>query len=290
MKKGILIVNAFLNATKYTEIYEWLSTAAKKVDIDLKVMANAEFMAMPNCNKIIPPVPENDFILFWDKDIHLAEAFSRNGYKVFNNPEAIAYCDNKALTFERLAGKVRMPKTIRIPMTFTNIGYKNFDFLDVIEKELGYPFIIKECCGSFGAQVYMASDRDDAIQILNKTGGRESIAQEFIRSTKNRDIRIHTVGDKVVTSMMRYNKDDFRANITNGGAMIHYEPTDEQIKMAIEVTKLLGLDFAGVDILFGENNEPILCEVNSNAHFKNIFDCTGVNVADKIMEYISQQI
>lgn len=30
----------------------------------------------------------------------------------------------------------------------------------------------------------------------------------------------------------------------------------------------------------------MVCEVNSNAHFKNIFDCTGVNVADEIMDYI----
>ena len=48
----------------------------------------------------------------------------------------------------------------------------------------------------------------------------------------------------------------------------------------------MNLDFAGVDILFGENDEPILCEVNSNAHFKNILDCTGVNVAQCILDYI----
>ena len=30
----------------------------------------------------------------------------------------------------------------------------------------------------------------------------------------------------------------------------------------------------------------MVCEVNSNAHFKNIFECTGVNVADEIMKYI----
>ena len=41
------------------------------------------------------------------------------------------------------------------------------------------------------------------------------------------------------------------------------------------------------DILFGENG-PILCEVNSNAHFKNIYDCTGENVADYIIEYINE--
>ena len=55
-------------------------------------------------------------------------------------------------------------------------------------------------------------------------------------------------------------------------------------------TKAIGLDFAGVDILFGEQEEPIVCEVNSNAHFKNIYDCTGVNTADYILEYIKSII
>ena len=69
-----------------------------------------------------------------------------------------------------------------------------------------------------------------------------------------------------------------------------YHPTDSQIALAQEVCHALRLDFAGVDILFGEQDEPILCEVNSNAHFKNIYDCTGVNVADAIMSYINEEL
>ena len=69
-----------------------------------------------------------------------------------------------------------------------------------------------------------------------------------------------------------------------------YEPTAEQKEMALQVCKELELDFAGVDILFGKEEEPILCEVNSNAHFKNIYDCTGVNVAEHIMKYIKRAV
>ncbi|MBR6729048.1 MAG: RimK family alpha-L-glutamate ligase, partial [Clostridia bacterium] len=47
--------------------------------------------------------------------------------------------------------------------------------------------------------------------------------------------------------------------------------------------------FAGVDFLFGANGQPILCEVNSNAHFKNLYDCTGVNAAEYIIEYIDEK-
>jgi RimK family alpha-L-glutamate ligase len=115
--------------------------------------------------------------------------------------------------------------------------------------------------------------------------------QEFIKSSKGKDLRLQVVGNQVVAAMYRYSENgDFRANITNGGKMKLFDPSEEQVELAIKCCKIIGLDFAGVDILFGENQEPIVCEVNSNAHFKNIFDCTGINVADCILEYIIKRI
>ena len=64
-----------------------------------------------------------------------------------------------------------------------------------------------------------------------------------------------------------------------------YEPDTAQLDMARKVMQMLKLDFAGVDILFGKNGEPVLCEVNSNAHFVNIYQCTGINAADAIIRY-----
>ena len=51
----------------------------------------------------------------------------------------------------------------------------------------------------------------------------------------------------------------------------------------------MGLDFAGVDILFGEDG-PVVCEVNSNAHMKNIYDCTGIDVSDFIIRYVIREM
>jgi len=44
-----------------------------------------------------------------------------------------------------------------------------------------------------------------------------------------------------------------------------------------------------VDILFGKDG-PILCEVNSNAHFKTTLECTGVNMALEIMRHIAGKL
>lgn len=58
-------------------------------------------------------------------------------------------------------------------------------------------------------------------------------------------------------------------------------------RSALDTADALGLCFGGIDLLFTESGEAeVVCEVNSNAHFKNIYDCTGINVADKIIAYI----
>ena len=90
--------------------------------------------------------------------------------------------------------------------------------------------------------------------------------------------------------MLRRSTDgDFRSNLTLGGTMESYTPTEEEAALAIRATEVLGLEFAGVDILFGKDG-PILCEVNSNAHFKTTLECTGVNMALEIMRHIAGKL
>ena len=79
---------------------------------------------------------------------------------------------------------------------------------------------------------------------------------------------------------------DFRANIALGGHAKAYTPTDLEAAMALKACSILKLDYAGVDILTDSDGEPLLCEVNSNAHFKGIFECTGINAADAIVAHI----
>jgi len=114
--------------------------------------------------------------------------------------------------------------------------------------------------------------------------------QQAITESMGRDVRINVVGGRVVASILRQSTGgDFRSNLTLGGTMAPYTPTEAEAQLALRATQLLGLDFAGVDVLFGKNG-PLLCEVNSNAHFKTTLACTGVNMAQHIMHYIKEQL
>ncbi len=280
--KIALVVNGFLKTGKFLEIYEWLENAAKAGGCIAQCIDNTALMTEESVERL---KREYDLCIFWDKDIPLARRIEKTGMKVINSSRAIEICDDKLLTYETLRGEgIAMPKTLAIPFTYENVGYTDLGFLTQSEERLGYPFVIQENNGSFGGQVYLAGNRREATEILGRIKGAPALCQEYISESSGRDIRINMVGDKCVAAMERYNESDFRANVTNGGRMRPYEPAKEEIELSLRVMKSLDLSFAGIDILHSDRG-PLLCEVNSNAHFKSIYECTGINVANEIIEY-----
>lgn len=284
--KGLFIVNSFLSSANTNETYRWLVNAAKRHGVDMDYKTNTDYYALLNSATVLPDPGEQDFILFWNKDVTLGANFEAMGYRLFNPSEAIRICNDKSLTTAALSGIVRMPKTFKVPITFNAIGYNNDSFIDFLGEELSYPFVIKECWGSYGHQVYLASSKKEAIEIFSRMDGTECIACEYIKQSKGRDLRAYVVGNRVVAAMERRNDNDFRANITSGGTSHPYKITKEQEEMAVTAAKALNLDFAGVDLLFLENDEPILCEVNSNAQFIGLHQATGIDITDAIIEHI----
>lgn len=312
MKQGWLIVNEYLDTEKFLEIRKLFLSGAEKKNVKLTVYTNADF-AVDLSGAVVKSRAfdegEPEFIIFYDKDIALASALEKMGYRLYNSADAIDVCDSKVKTAEKIAeynlncrddeAKILMPKTYKVPFTYENIGIKDsysFDFLDYVEKDLceagegalsdAYPMVIKESNSSFGMGVHLATSREEAVKLICEYGNKECIIQEYISYSSGRDYRLQMVSDKCVCAMMRSNENDFRANITNGGKMSEYKPTDEDLSLARNVMKCLKLDFAGIDIMHDKSGRVVFLEANSNAHFKNIYDLTGINAAEKMIEYI----
>ena len=312
MKQGWLIVNEYLDTEKFLEIRKLFLSGAEKKNVKLTVYTNADF-AVDLSGAVVKSRAfdegEPEFIIFYDKDIALASALEKMGYRLYNSADAIDVCDSKVKTAEKIAeynlnckddeAKILMPKTYKVPFTYENIGIKDsysFDFFDYVEKDLceggkgelsgAYPMVIKESNSSFGMGVHLAGSREEAVKLICEYGNKECIIQEYLSYSSGRDYRLQMVSDKCVCAMMRSNENDFRANITNGGKMSEYKPTDEDLSLARNVMKCLKLDFAGIDIMHDKSGRAVFLEANSNAHFKNIYDLTGINAAEKMIEYI----
>lgn len=284
---GWLIVNGYLHNEKFDELTALFEQAADNCEVSLQTIPNCELLV----DTAITDFEEKpDFAVFWDKDILLAEYLEGMGIRLYNPGHCIAVCDDKRKTHLALQrASLPMPETVFAPMTYPVIGFKNLKFLDSVEQKLSYPMVVKEAYGSFGEQVYLAENRKQLESLLGKCQTAELIFQQYIEESRGRDIRLQVVGNHVIGSMYRHSDTDFRANVTAGGQMENYRPTKEECQLAIRAAKAVGADFAGVDLLFGKEG-PLVCEVNSNAHFKNLMDCSGINTAEHILKYICEEI
>ena len=280
--KGAIVISGYLDGKKFREPAEMLTDAGERHGIPMETFLNSDLsVPIGDSDSFAEKLGDIDFIIFWDKDVKLARNLEVCGYPVINCSEAIRICDDKALTHLTLA-EYGIPsiKTVSSPMTF---GYPYQDWLVNVVEQIGFPMVVKDCFGSFGQQVYLVRTMNELRD--HAQGDVPKIFQEYIECD-GRDIRIEVVGEKVVASVIRTAAyGDFRSNATIGGIMEKYEPTEEEAQLAIEAASAVQADFAGVDIINSPDG-PEICEVNSNAHIKNLFDATGINVADCIIEYI----
>lgn len=265
-----------------------LLSAAERMGIDLSLQTGGTLFTRLDEADFTPP----DFVLFWDKDVLLAERLEDMGIPLFNSAQAVRLCDNKgetALALQR-AG-VPTPRTMIAPFTFDGIGYTKTDFVNCACQKLGFPLVIKELYGSFGAQVYLVHTEKEAEERVALLGSRPFLLQAFVSHSYGRDIRANVVGDRVVAAMLRKGKDgDFRSNIGAGGAGEPYSLTEEQERLAVSAAKAVGADFAGVDLLLEADGGMTVCEVNSNPQFAGTLRYLGVNMAEHILAYIKGKL
>ncbi|MGL5151601.1 MAG: ATP-grasp domain-containing protein [Clostridium sp.] len=294
--RGIIVYSGTLNIKKIEELVFSLVKRGEKIGVEIVPIKNNEILSFYNenggadfiCEKDIRNI---DFIIFWDKDILLAKHLERMGYRVFNSGKAIEACDHKGyMHLELSQNGIKMPKTFISPFIFSANNITNDEILKYY-KELNEDVIIKESKGSFGMQVYKINNEEEFILKVRELQGKniDFIMQENINSSFGRDIRVNIIGDKIIGAMYRESKGDFRANITQGARGRVIALSDEQEALAMEAHKSLGLDFSGVDLLFGKDGEPILCEVNSNLNFLSFEEISGINFGEELIKYVVEK-
>ncbi|PIC63842.1 alpha-L-glutamate ligase [Sporosarcina sp. P13] len=287
MKSCWVIYNGSLTSDKFADQARLVQGAAERAGIRTTLLKNYEVRM--NVQRKIENVP--DFVVFLDKDTLLARYLKQLGIPVFNDPEVIETCDNKAKQYLELAKHgVAMPRTIIAPKVYPNFTIEDSGYYENVLVELGLPLIIKEGHGSFGMKVYLIETKKAFDEKVKELRGVDYVFQEFIETSRGRDLRVNIVGDQIIASMYRHSETDFRANITNGGVAEVVELTPAQETLALAAAKAVGAEFAGVDLLFGPGEQPLVCEVNGAAHIRNLLNVTGINVADAMIAYILEKL
>jgi ribosomal protein S6--L-glutamate ligase len=105
-----------------------------------------------------------------------------------------------------------------------------------------------------------------------------------------KDVRVIVAGDKVIAAMTRNARiGEFRSNIHRGGVGAQLELTEEYREIAVKAAKATKLEIAGVDMLVSHTG-PKVIEVNSSPGLEGIEAATGINVAQRMLEYCIDRV
>jgi len=204
------------------------------------------------------------------------------GVLVLNSSRSIEIAKDKLATLQLLnLNNIPTPKTI--------LAKSPVD-LKVVESEFSYPIVLKTVSGSFGKGVFLCENRTKLMDTLDlmeisKDPSVNLILQEFIKTSKGRDIRVFAIGGRPYGAMLRKAKrGKFKANYSAGGSVEKYELNPDIEWLSVQCANILGLDIAGVDILFDGEHYKV-CEVNSAPGFEGFEKATNLNVPKAIFEY-----
>ena len=201
---------------------------------------------------------------------------------------------NSSASISRSRDKLRALQLIGnsgVEMPVTGYVHLSRDIESVLNTVGQPPYVIKLLEGTQGRGVVLTETMEAAISAVEtmKKIDANILIQEFISESKGEDIRAIVVGDKVVASMKRKAKPgEFRSNVHLGGSVENYELNDLEKENAVKAAKVLGLSVAGVDLI-QSNRGPLVLEVNSSPGLEGIEKASGIDVADKIIEYLEDE-
>lgn len=286
---GLIIVNQTIGHNQY-KINRFLEESSA-LNINLEVFVNDGTLAEIINNDIKINLPKADFVFYFDKDIYLAKLLEKAGYRLFNKADFIKLCDDKMLTFIACANEgIRMPKTIAGPLVYTDLKESNYDFLNQVINEIGLPMVVKKVYGSLGEGVYLVETKEQLFKLYSDIARNPIIFQEYVKSSCGKSIRVLVIDGKVFGSFIRKNKYDFRSNYGDNASSKILEKPAKYEDFAQEIANKLHIEYAGIDLLVYEDDNPILCEINANAFFEEFEKVTHLNVAKAVLEMVVKKV
>jgi len=204
--------------------------------------------------------------------------FERQGVAIANSSEAVEAVADKLHTLQVLAAaKLPIPKTI--------LGKFPAD-VDLVERELGFPVVVKKLRGTRGAGVMLCQRRSEYDDLANLLDGvsaaSDFLFQQYIATSHGRDVRILVINGRAVAAMERRSADGgFKSNISLGGHGSPFAPPPEMAELAVKVARELKLDIAGIDVLFDKKGYRI-CEANSAPGFQGLERACEINVPELV--------
>jgi [lysine-biosynthesis-protein LysW]--L-2-aminoadipate ligase len=198
------------------------------------------------------------------------------GIRVINTYATASTCADKISTTLAL-------DAAGVPQPVTVIALSEEAALDAIER-MGYPVVMKPAVGSWGRLLARVHDRDAAEALIeHKTvlGGPQHhvfYIQEYIEKPQ-RDIRAYRASEHWITNTARGGK--------ASNCPVTLELADVCQRAALAVSGGVG-GLLAIDVLEDPARGLVVNEVNHTMEFRNSIDTTGVNIPERMAQFVLQ--
>ena len=285
--KGLIVVNAYAKTTETRQVVR-LREEFFKLGVSTRVIRNDGFFGrVCTDGEYAQKLSDYDFCIYLDKDKYASRVLSKH-MRLFNSASAIENCDDKMTTHILLDGHgIPMPPTVAGLLCYDETAEITDNAVNGVIDALGLPVIVKQAYGSLGSGVFKADTAKQLKALMQKLKCEPHLFQKYIQSSHGRDMRVIVVGGKVLGGIERRSNSDFRSNIGLGGSATAVGVPRAVQDCAVKAASILGLDYCGIDFLYGKSDEEFyLCEVNSNAFFDAFEQATNINVAGAYARHI----
>lgn len=264
--------------------FAWLAGEAGKAGIELRVMFSEDVVLESGGGQLFHRGVASEFprlVIMRDYEYVLSRRFEAGGVPVINSTESMALCKNKMLTCDVLAAAgVPVPQTIYVPGG-------DYDFGHAAALFGSGRFVVKQTDGAKGENVFLVTTPEELRKAVASCGGN-AICQRFVESSFGRDVRVWTVGGKAVAAVERYSERSFISNFSHGGKVRPFALTSEAAELSERASAALGVEFAGIDLLFGDNG-LIVNEVNGNAGFRTLSSIGENDIPAHLFRYLADR-
>ncbi len=278
MLKGYIIEKYSRMTGAYT--CNRLVEEAGKRGIDLKIVGIADTM-VDEAGQVFhlgTALSHCDFVINRYKYGHVKDAIGSLASRTYNEAAAFNIYINKYEQVRRLHSDGFLMPQFLLGTAMT--AY------DEIVGRLGTPFVAKGLESSQGAEIFLIESPADLADLGKRfPADKEYLFEEYIAASYGRDIRFYSIRGEVIACMTREAKEGFKANVALGAGVRAYPIDDDIRQTAKDIYEQTGLDFLGIDLLFGKD-KPYFCEINVMPGIEGMERATGVNVAGAILDTI----
>jgi RimK family alpha-L-glutamate ligase len=150
--------------------------------------------------------------------------------------------------------------------------------------------IVKPLFGSMGLGMVRVSDEDMAFRVYRTIEQIRGVY--YLQRTidhEGADIRAFVLGGRVLGAIERRSQ-GWRTNLAQGGTARSISLNDERSSLAVRAATAVGADYAGVDLLTGRDGTTYVLEVNGIPGWKGLQEATGIDVAGRLIDYLTAPV